>query len=191
MSKEKKVNADKAVIEEAKQKAIDLYVLEEKFSKVKKSYESKKLGLVTHLKNFFYTTGEAKGFSFKCDEDLLGGANIECRKVTPMSVVFDAEKLEEKLGKEISRNFVETKIEIVDWDGVVNLLKEHGVKPSEFKKLISVEKKVNTKALEQLEALGVVTKEDVKGCYKVNKKESYIRVYKKQDKKQEQEEDVD
>lgn len=189
MSKEKKVNVDKAVIEEAKQKAIDLYVLEEKFSKVKKSYESKKSRLVTHLKNFFYTMGEEKGFSFKCNEELLGGASIECRKITPMSVVFNAEKLEEKLGKELARNFVETKIEIVDWDGVVDLLKEHGVKPSEFKKLISVEKKVNTKALEQLEALGVVTKEDVKGCYKVNKKESYIRI--RAYKKQEQEEDVD
>ena len=172
---------DKILLNEVKRNVTDLFVLEEEFRGIKDKYEKKKEKLSKAIKNYFFVSGEDK-VKFDCDEALFGGDKIlQCKKVTRRSVVFDAEKVEKALGKDIAEKVIVKKIEVTDYKGMVDMLKSYGVKPKDFKKFISVKKEVNTKMLEQCEELGEFDREDIKGCYKVeNIGTSYLRVTMKQ-----------
>ena len=60
--------------------------------------------------------------------------------------------------------------------GLVEYLKSYGVDPKKFKSFISAEEKVLSEKLEQLEALGEISKEDLAGCYEVKPRSSYLRI---------------
>lgn len=158
-----------------KQDIVDLYELENKFKGLTKKYENKKAKLVTQINNFFFVTKGEKRLKFD-SEGLYGDKEIECKKITRKTINFDVDKVEDRIDKEITEQFVDKRIEIVDWDGVVELLKSHGVSPSEFKKLIVVSKSVNRNKLEQLYKLGVIDLNELKGCYTMQESEGYYKV---------------
>lgn len=121
-------------------------------------------------------------FETDADNDLLcdgGKRKIVCRKVTPTKIEYDAEKIYEafKGEREEIRNKIVTKNYIVqDMQGLIQLLKSYGVKPKEFKSFIKVEKEVNKQALENFYSLGVVTLDDLNGCYATIEGKSYWNV---------------
>lgn len=102
------------------------------------------------------------------------------RSVTT-KVVFDADKLQQRLSKHDAAVVIETKATIEDLDGLVKYLKACGVDPKVFKTFISVQKKVDQEALDQLEALGSITKEDLVGTFEVTTGSPSFRITMRED----------
>jgi hypothetical protein len=102
--------------------------------------------------------------------------SVRLMKVVRRKVIFDADALEEKLGKEFCRNFIHRQYEITDWDGMVKLLKSYGVKPKEFLPFINLIKTVDEVALTQMESLGDISKSDIEGTYEVRELSNYLQM---------------
>ena len=97
-----------------------------------------------------------------------------CKQVTPVSINFDADKIEKKVDKQLASKFIQKEIIIDDWNGFVKYMKELGASLEEIKKYVSAKKTVDKKALENAEKLGQISMEDLKGCYTVKKSASYL-----------------
>ena len=175
--------------EQVKQKIIELYEEDETFGALKKEHDKKLTQLQTDIKNFMFCNG-AQGLRFKAYSGKEFADNpqvLECRMVTPCSVEFLPDKMAEKLGKERASQYVNTNISISDWQGFMEYMKEIGADAKTVKSFLSVTKEVDKKALDNAEKLGQVSMEELKGCYKVTKKSSYLRITKKEQEDEENE----
>lgn len=165
--------------EQVKHQSIELYELECKFKQLKAKYEKKKEALTTSIKNFMFTSTEGITDEFEFEvqaKDTSGKGVLTVKKITPTTIVWDAEKLEKQLGKERSQSVIEKRYTIEDYDGLVEYLKECGVSPKKFKSFLSIERTVNQQALKQADDLGEITDKDISGCYKTQVKSSYLKI---------------
>lgn len=108
-----------------------------------------------------------KSFQFN-----MNGVNYKLTDVNPTKIIWDIEKLldrfkKRKISKEITQQVIKKTYAISDWEGFVKLLSEKGMKADEVKPFISVETKVDQKAMDNLSNIGELTTEDVEGCYSV------------------------
>lgn len=110
---------------------------------------------------------------------------ISCKKVTSRSVVYDAKAVLERAGKSTGKALVNKTYTVNDMDGLIKLLKSHGVSPKDFKRFINVEMSVNEARLEQLYETGAISMEDLDGCYSVKENKSYWRITSKSSKDKE------
>lgn len=121
-------------------------------------------------------------FETNQENDVLcdgGRRKISCRKVIPTKISYNAEKIYEVFAgerQEIRDRVVSKSYVINDIQGLIQLLKIHGIKPKEFKKFIKVEKTVNKQVLDNFYSLGLVTMEDLNGCYTTTEGKSYWHV---------------
>jgi hypothetical protein len=90
---------------------------------------------------------------------------IKVTKSEQVRINYLAEKLKEKLSKEIFNEIVDKSYTINDMNGLVRLLKEAGVPASEFKKFINVTENLNVPRIKQLYQIGDITSQDMKGCF--------------------------
>ncbi len=81
------------------------------------------------------------------------------------SVQYDIEELEQRLPKDVLAKFVESNYRIYDWHKFVMFCKRKGIKASELRPLISVEKQVNQSKLTKLYERGVIEPSELTGCY--------------------------
>lgn len=169
---------NKQYTEEVKLKIIELLEEDEKFSKIKKEHEQKRAELQTFIKNFMFVNGmNALQFkAFSGEEFAANPQMLECKIVTPCSIEFLPDKMIEALGKDEANNYIETEINISDWNGFMEYMKELGADANKVKSFLNVEKKVDKKMLDNAEKLGQISLQDLKGCYKVTKKNSYLKI---------------
>lgn len=151
-----------------------LYKADIEFKNQKKLYEGKKEKANEVINRLFDKYGIQSVQINKGDK--MSPMKLVCKRITRNSVNFDADALEDKLGKEICLEFVNKEYTVNDMDGLVNLLKKSGVSPKEFKKFISVTKTVDKTKLDQLSNLGDISEEDIEGCYSVTENSSYLSV---------------
>lgn len=83
------------------------------------------------------------------------------------SLTYDIPKLKKVLDKELFNEIVDKTYTIADIDAMILLLKKAGIKPSEFKKLITVSEKVNNAKIQQAYSVGDISLNDMKGAYEV------------------------
>ncbi len=163
--------------EEVKGQIVELFEAKEKFKCTESEYKKRVEKLTVAIKNFMFTHGinhvTFKAFSGRYSKE---PKSLECKMVTPVSVEFIPEELEKRLGKEAAEEFVDKEVVIENWNEFMEYMKELGANPKKIKKLISVRKTVNKKALENAEKLGKISVEDLKGCYKTTKKSSYLKI---------------
>lgn len=107
------------------------------------------------LSKYFSVTGKGSLNSF--------GATAFVQ--TKVSVEYDIPKLEEKLDKQVLKEFIEKNYVIQDWSGFIKLLKSHGVSKAELRPFLYVDKKVNKEKLEALYEKGSLSLEALEGCY--------------------------
>lgn len=166
--------------EEVKHQAIELFELEAKYKAITKQYEKKKSRLVLAIRNFMFRTKDANdeirflaqsGETFSKENRML-----RVRRIVPKTVIWDVDKLEAKLDKELSSQVVSKRYTITDMKGLTTYLRSCGVDAKVFKSFIEVEKIVDAGALEQLNATGSLSMQDVKGCFTVQEKSSYLRL---------------
>lgn len=92
-------------------------------------------------------------------------------------IEFFPERLKEKLVKEKYDKVINKTVLVNDLDGLVKMLKEHGVSPKKFKEYITVKTEVDIDKVDNLIEMDEITIEDINGCYKVDFDED-IRVFK-------------
>lgn len=98
--------------------------------------------------------------------------------VQPKKIEWDIAKLKQNLKGEskILKQIINKEVMITDLDSLIDLLKQHGVDPDDFKRCISVSESVNEEQLNQLHEIGEISTRWLKGTYKVKHGTSYIRM---------------
>lgn len=159
-----------------KENVLELYRLEKKYKNVKKQYEETKTELCKNIKNFMYCNkgaNEEISFSFLLNQK---EKEIYVKRIVPKSIIWDIEKIEERIPKEQVKKIIDKTYEIVDMEGLTEYLKQCGVNPKKFKSFLEVSKKINTEELEQACAIGEIDKSDLSGCYTIAEKNSYLKM---------------
>lgn len=166
--------------EEVKRQAIELFELEAKYKAIKKRYEDKKSSLTLAIRNFMYCNkGANDEIQFLAQSgDIFSKDNktLRVRRIIPKTIVWDADKLEENLDKEIASQIVKKHYTIVDMEGLIAYLCSCGVSAKKFKSFIEIEKVVDANMIDQLNAVGDLSSEDIEGCFTVQEKSSYLRI---------------
>lgn len=152
------------------QEVYELYELEQKYKAIKKKYEDKRNRLSTSIRNFMYSKG-INSFEYVKGNDML-----DVKSITQKRITWDADKLEKKIGKDLAEQVIEKEYLVNNMEGLIKLLKENGVNPKEFKKFITVNKKVNQNKFNELSELGDVTLDNVKGCYELKECNGYVKI---------------
>ena len=175
---------DKVEVKKAQETAMELFRLNKRFKEQKDSYEAEKERLQTKIKNFMYSNGCDKfdfKFRYKGQEDLF---SMKVNNVKQKRVIFDVQKLKEKLDKSVLKIIINKQYQINDFMGLVEYLKSCGVNPVKFKKFIDVIESPNCEEIERLGDIGELTMDDLKGCYEVRESEGYIKITESKDKEQ-------
>lgn len=168
-----------------KLKLVELYRKKIQIKKLEAEYKSMKENVDDEVKTYMANAGsDSLHFSFKqqvpeapgSKYDIMVDKNVRIMNVVRKKVIFDPDALEERFGKEFCRDFISRKYEIVDWDGMVKLLKSKGVKPNEFLPFINVEKKVDNSKIDQMESVGDIKREELEGTYKVLELSNYLQM---------------
>lgn len=101
---------------------------------------------------------------------------LSVSRIQSSKIIFDAEKLESKVPKAISKKVILKKYTINNFSNLVEYLKSCNVDPQKFKQFLDIEKSVDEKALEQVSELGLIEEEQIKDCYSVSKNTPYYKV---------------
>lgn len=159
----------------AKQKAIELFKITVAHRASEKEYKEKRQSLMKDISNFLFVNG-INGFIARSVDGKNQPIAYKVKKVHKNRVIYDADKVEKAIGKELVSEIIEKEYTVNDMTGLISYLKECGVDPKVFKEFIDVSKKVNTSNLEQAYQLGKIDMQDLRGCYDVELISSYIDV---------------
>lgn len=167
----------------AKEEIIRLFEMREKFSVMKKTFEEESKALETSIKNFMYANGNVDNITLRYQEkdEVNGPTVLKVLKVSPVKIKWLPEKLEKALGKERCSELIEKTYIIEDMDGLIKYLKSCGVNPKKFKSFLRIDKKVSPDVLKQMDELGEISSDEVKGCYEATHVSSYLKIMLKQE----------
>lgn len=119
-------------------------------------------GLKTLLANrkaliakYFEKTGETNLSSDECTIYVQERTNID----------YDIDAIITRLPKEKSERFVERTYKIKDWNRFVLLCKQYGLPASKVKQYINIEKQINETNLKNMYDKGLISLDELKGCY--------------------------
>lgn len=122
-------------------------------------------------------------YKFAIEEEHLSSSKkvqYDVKVISPVSILFDTEKIEKRIDSDICKKFINKEYEISDFEGLVSYLKTFGVNPKKFKTFLNVKKNVDNKKLDNLSKLGEISEEDLKGCYTVKENKVYIKSTRKE-----------
>lgn len=162
----------------AKQKAIELFKITAAHRVSEKEYKEKRQSLMKDISNFLFVNG-INGFIARSVDGKNQPIAYKVKKVIKNRVIYDADRVEEAIGKELASEIIEKEYTVNDMAGLISYLKdlkECGVDPKVFKEFIDVSKNVNTSNLEQAYQLGKIDMQDLRGCYDVELISYYIDV---------------
>lgn len=170
---------------ELERKIFAAYSLSEEFKKAEEEYKIQKNDLASEIsdlahqleqENFDFeyepSSNTKRRFGLKQNEAFL----MSCKRVKPVSIKYDEEAMLKSLGEDEINALFDKSYEIVDMTGLIQLLKSYGVSSKQFKKFVSVKQSLSSEKLNHLYEIGVLTLDDLKGCYTVVKKSEYWKI---------------
>lgn len=110
------------------------------------------------------------------DNEDLEGNELVVNRVQKTSIVFDIDALENNLSKEMCKDVIDKSYTITDINRLIIYLKSCGVDPKVFKSFINVTKTVDTKKVDKLADLGLISKKQLEGCYTLKRQKPYFTV---------------
>lgn len=161
--------------EECKQSIKNFFQKQKKFKQIQTRFGEIKADFYDDMEDYFKNNNIDGKLTIEGD-NLDGVESFVVTRIQSSKVEFNPDKLEKALGKELSQNVIQRHYEINDMTGLVTYLKECGISPKVFKSFISVRKTVNIKELDKLEELGLITAEQIKGCYTIKSQNPYFTV---------------
>lgn len=133
------------------------------------------------IKQLFYNNAEEL-FNYEgidklvVDNEDLEGNELVVNRVQKTSIVFDIDALENNLSKEMCKDVIDKSYTITDINRLIIYLKSCGVDPKVFKSFINVTKTVDTKRVDKLADLGLISKKQLEGCYTLKRQKPYFTV---------------
>ena len=133
------------------------------------------------IKQLFYNDAEEL-FNYEgidklvVDNEDLKGNELVVNKVQKTSIVFDIDALENNLSKEMCKDVIDKSYTITDINRLIIYLKSCGVNPKVFKSFLNVTKTVDSKKLDKLADLGLISEKQLEGCYTIKKNNPYFTV---------------
>ena len=159
--------------EECRQSILRFFQKQKKFKQIQTQFSEIKADFYDSMEDYFKCNDVDGKLTIDCGLDI---GNLVVTRVQSSKIEFNPNKLEKALGKELAQSVIQKHYEIADMGGLVTYLKESGISPEIFKSFITVRKTVNTKELDRLEQLGMITAEQIKGCYTVKSQNPYFTV---------------
>ena len=157
-----------------------LYEARKKLNSVKKYVDDINKKESLYIKNFMFSNIRDKLFDITLDEGesyYQKPQKVRVQQVVRERIVWNIEKLKQKLDKKTLNNIVDKEYVINDMKGLSEYLKSCGVSAKEFKKYVTVNESINDKAIESAYQLGFIKKKQIEGCYEVeNIGEPYIKI---------------
>lgn len=156
---------------------VELYTIKERFKIVEKTYKSECQRL-QELIEVHMAEQKISKFDFVAKTGIFKDDNktLKVTSVTPKSIVFDPEKLEKKLPRNVVDEVILKEITVDDWAGLVCYLKSCGADAKIVKSFLNIKKTVDSGKLNQLSDLGEISQDDIEGCYEVTERKGYIRI---------------
>jgi len=153
----------------------DYFTKQQKLKHLQESFDKIKAGFASEMNKYFDEDNKGSKAIFNMDE-FVDEMSLIVNRVQKSSVNFNADKLEKVLGKEISKDVIIKRHEIIDIDGLVEYLKQCGVDPSIFKSFIVTTKSVDVQALERLDEVGKLKGISIDDCFTLKSNEPYFTV---------------
>lgn len=100
-------------------------------------------------------------------EDEVLSHKIKVSKCQRKKIIFDIPKLSKRLPKKMMKQITKTAVEVEDYLGLSNYLKDIGADPEIVKSFLKVSKVIDEKQIEQLSNLGQLKTKDIDGCYSI------------------------
>lgn len=104
--------------------------------------------------------------------------SYKVKKVQKKQVTFDIGKLERSLDKQTLKKVIIKRCSVVDYDSLINYLKELGADPKIVKELIVTTKEVDVDEVDKLSELGEINEKVVANAAKVSIASQYYTVKK-------------
>lgn len=161
--------------EECKQSIMNFFQKKKRFEQIQTRFGEIKADFYNDMEDYF-KHNSIDGKLIIDSGEFDGVESFVVTRIQSSKVEFNPDKLEKVLGKELSRDVIQKRYEIVDMAGLVSYLQGYGISPKVFKSFISIRKSVNMKELDRLESLGKITAEQIKGCYNVKSQNPYFTV---------------
>ncbi|MBO7695465.1 MAG: hypothetical protein J6T10_22800 [Methanobrevibacter sp.] len=152
-----------------RQASLELFKLNAEYKKYEEEYKQKR----QELQNLIFKSGYE---DFAIDTSNIG-KYIRVKSIKTNKIIWDVEKLKQKIGKKLFNKVVNKTYTITDYSGLVKYLTSCGVDPKVFSKYVCVENKVDNKKIDELGELGEILVDDLKGCYEVENVSQYIKFY--------------
>ena len=162
--------------EECKQAIITFFQKQKKFKQIQSRFGEIKTDFYNDMEDYFKCNGFENKLTIECEDYNEGCQTFTVTRIQNSKVEFNPDKLEKVLGKELAQDVIQKHYEITDMSGLVSYLQGYGIEPKVFKSFISVRKTVNVKELDRLEELGMITAEQLKGCYTIKSQNPYFTV---------------
>lgn len=150
-----------------------LYNLQQQKKEFDKYYNETRKKEQLAISNFMFSNLKDNVNTFDIG---VGDKSIKVTKVRTKKILWDIEKLKQRIPKSITKQFINKTYTINDMQGLIEYLKKCGVDAKKFKKFIDVEEEVDNDKLNNLSELGVLKTKDVKGCYELQLGEPYIKI---------------
>ena len=161
--------------EECKQSIINFFQKQKRFKEIQTRFGEIKANFYDDMEDYF-KHNNIDGKLIIDGDEFANNESFVITRIQSSKIEFNANKLEKALGKELSQNVIQKHYEITDMIGLITYLKENGIDPKVFKSFVSVRKSVDTKELDRLEELGMITAEQIKGCYTIKTQNPYFTV---------------
>lgn len=170
---------------ELEKKIFRAYSLSEEFKKAEEEYKVQKNDLAVEISDLAHRL-EQETFDFEYDPGSIAKRRLglkqneaflmSCKRVKPTTIKYNEEAMLRSLKKDEINALFDKSYEIIDIFGLIQLLKSYGVSPKQFKKFISVKQTLSSEKLNHLYEIGILTLDDLKGCYTVVKKSEYWKI---------------
>ena len=95
----------------------------------------------------------------------IGNDDIVVTKRERINIIYNIYKLREKLDKNIFKKVTNRRYYVKDLDGLVELMKQAGIKPKDFKKYVDADISVDKSQIKKLYEAGEISISDLEGCF--------------------------
>lgn len=160
-------------LSELQEKTANFFQKQKKYKQIQTKFGEIKADFYSDMEDYFKCNNVDGKLTIDCGYAV---GSVVVTRVQSSKVEFNPDKLEKALGRELASSVIQKHYEITDMGSLVTYLKECGIDHKVFKSFISVRKTVNTKELDRLEELGMITAEQIKGCYVVKTQNPYFTV---------------
>ena len=167
----KKSRKTKLSSAECRQFVHKFFERQSRFKQVQSQFNELKAQFNSDMEDYFECEGIDKSLTFSYDD--LVESDLVVNRIQKLSVEFDPNKLAKALGKQLAKQVIIKKYEITNVDALIAYLKECDVDPKIFKSFLNVSQAVDT---QELEEIGKITIEQVKGCYTIKCQKPYFTV---------------